>query len=131
MKIIERILHREIVKLSDNQRGFVSVCMTIDVMHAARLLVEKHREKQKLVHIAFLDRVPSGVCEAHHVAGFPSFRQLGPRDNVCDLRTSAKLGTPEAYSHMRESCHSKHRYLDSTLRVGGRVFILLSYSPGL
>ncbi|VDO93775.1 unnamed protein product [Heligmosomoides polygyrus] len=58
MKIFERILDRrihEIVKLSDNQCGFVSGCGTIDAIHAARLLVEKHREKQKPVHIAFLD----------------------------------------------------------------------------
>ncbi|VDP05229.1 unnamed protein product [Heligmosomoides polygyrus] len=67
MKIFERILDRrirEIVKLSNNQCGFVSGCGTIDAIHAARLLVEKHREKQKPVHIAFLelekafDRVP-------------------------------------------------------------------------
>ncbi|VDO84953.1 unnamed protein product [Heligmosomoides polygyrus] len=58
MKIFERILDRrirEIVKLSNNQCGFVSGCGTIDAIHAARLLVEKHREKQKSVHIAFLD----------------------------------------------------------------------------
>ncbi|VDP08154.1 unnamed protein product [Heligmosomoides polygyrus] len=54
----ERILDgriREIVKLSDNQCGFVSGCGTIDAIHAARLLVEKHRERRKPVHIAFLD----------------------------------------------------------------------------
>ncbi|VDP00996.1 unnamed protein product [Heligmosomoides polygyrus] len=58
MKIFERILYRrirEIVKLSDNQCGFVSGCGTIDAIHAARLLVERHRERQKPVHIAFLD----------------------------------------------------------------------------
>ncbi|VDO97001.1 unnamed protein product [Heligmosomoides polygyrus] len=67
MKIFERILDRRIrenVKLSDSQCGFVSGCGTIDAIHATRLLVEKHREKQKPVHIAFLglekafDRVP-------------------------------------------------------------------------
>ncbi|VDP47401.1 unnamed protein product [Heligmosomoides polygyrus] len=58
MTIFERVFDRricEIVKLSDNQCGFVSGCGTIDAIHAARLLVKKHREKQKLVHIAFLD----------------------------------------------------------------------------
>ncbi|VDO79703.1 unnamed protein product [Heligmosomoides polygyrus] len=74
---------------------------------------------------------PAGVCEAHYVAGLPNFRQLGPRDSVSDLRTSAKLGTPEAFSHWRDSCHCKHRPLESTLRDADRVFILLSYSPGL
>ncbi|VDP07973.1 unnamed protein product [Heligmosomoides polygyrus] len=47
-KPIRRI--REIVKLSDNQCGFVPGCGTIDAIHAARLLVEKHREKEKPVH---------------------------------------------------------------------------------
>ncbi|VDO79010.1 unnamed protein product [Heligmosomoides polygyrus] len=37
-----------------SQCGFVSGCGTIDAIHAARLLVEKHRERQKPVHIAFL-----------------------------------------------------------------------------
>ncbi|VDP56865.1 unnamed protein product [Heligmosomoides polygyrus] len=58
MKIFERTLDRrihEIVKLSDNQCGFVSCCGTIDAIHAARLLVEKNRERQKPVHVAFLD----------------------------------------------------------------------------
>ncbi|VDP11736.1 unnamed protein product [Heligmosomoides polygyrus] len=70
MKIFERILDsriREIVKLSSNQCGFVAGCGTIDAIHAARLLVEKHREKQRPVHLAFLDlekafdRVPREV----------------------------------------------------------------------
>ncbi|VDO65843.1 unnamed protein product [Heligmosomoides polygyrus] len=70
MKIFERILDRrirEIVRLSDNQCAFVSGCGTIGAIHAARLLVAKHREKQKPVHVAFLDlekafdRVPREV----------------------------------------------------------------------
>ncbi|VDP05282.1 unnamed protein product [Heligmosomoides polygyrus] len=58
MKIFERIFDRrirEIGKLFDNQCEFVSGCGTTDAIHAARLLVEKHREKQRPVHIAFLD----------------------------------------------------------------------------
>ncbi|VDO68493.1 unnamed protein product [Heligmosomoides polygyrus] len=46
-------------------------------------------------------RPTPGVCESYYVAGPPNFRQLGPRDRVSDLRTSAKLGTPEAFSHLR------------------------------
>ncbi|VDO72580.1 unnamed protein product [Heligmosomoides polygyrus] len=58
MKIFERILDsriRKIVKLSDNQCGFVAGCGTIAAIHAARLLVGKLLEKQEPVHIAFLD----------------------------------------------------------------------------
>ncbi|VDO69908.1 unnamed protein product [Heligmosomoides polygyrus] len=70
MKIFERTVDgriRDIVQLSSNQCGFVAGCGTIDAIHAARLLIEKHREKQKSVHIAFLDlekafdRVPREV----------------------------------------------------------------------
>ncbi|VDP47541.1 unnamed protein product [Heligmosomoides polygyrus] len=70
MKIFERILDRgirEIVKISDNQCGFLLGCGTIYALHATRLLVEKHRVKQNAVHIEFLDlekafdRVPREV----------------------------------------------------------------------
>ncbi|VDP22044.1 unnamed protein product [Heligmosomoides polygyrus] len=50
MKLFERILDsriREIFQLSENQCGFVAGCGTIDAIHAARLLVEKHSEIQK------------------------------------------------------------------------------------
>ncbi|VDO63835.1 unnamed protein product [Heligmosomoides polygyrus] len=49
------------------QCGFVAGCGTVDAIHAVRLLLEKHREKQKPVHFAFLDlekafdRVPQEV----------------------------------------------------------------------
>ncbi|VDP05534.1 unnamed protein product [Heligmosomoides polygyrus] len=70
MKIFERIVDgriRDIVQFSSNQCGFVADCGTVDAIHVARLLIEKHREKQKSVHIAFLDlekafdRVPREV----------------------------------------------------------------------
>ncbi|VDP57363.1 unnamed protein product [Heligmosomoides polygyrus] len=81
MKIFERIVNgriRDIVQLSSNQCSFVAGCGTVDAVHAARLLIGKHREKQKPVHIAFLelekafDRVPREViwyALRHH--GFP------------------------------------------------------------
>uniref|UniRef100_A0A914WDC8 Reverse transcriptase domain-containing protein n=1 Tax=Plectus sambesii TaxID=2011161 RepID=A0A914WDC8_9BILA len=58
MKIFERVLDRRIrsiVTISTNQCGFVKGCGTTDAIHAARLLLEKHREKQKKVHVSFLD----------------------------------------------------------------------------
>uniref|UniRef100_A0A914WXY9 Reverse transcriptase domain-containing protein n=1 Tax=Plectus sambesii TaxID=2011161 RepID=A0A914WXY9_9BILA len=58
MKIFERIIDsriRTIVQLSVNQCGFVKRCGTIDAIHAARLLFERHREKAKQLHTAFLD----------------------------------------------------------------------------
>ncbi|VDO89830.1 unnamed protein product [Heligmosomoides polygyrus] len=70
MKIFERIVDgriRDTVQLSTNQCGFVAGCGTVDAIHAVRLLIEKHRDKQKPVHLAFLDlekafgRVPREV----------------------------------------------------------------------
>ncbi|VDO24806.1 unnamed protein product [Heligmosomoides polygyrus] len=70
MKVFKRILDgrvREIVKLPYNQCGFVTGCDIIDPVRAVRLLVERHREEQKQLHLAFLglkkafDRVPREV----------------------------------------------------------------------
>ncbi|KAK6738259.1 hypothetical protein RB195_020395 [Necator americanus] len=58
MKVFERVLEarlRKIVSVSLNQCGFVKDCSTIDAIHAARILLEKHREKNRSVHLAFLD----------------------------------------------------------------------------
>ncbi|KAK6757113.1 hypothetical protein RB195_015124 [Necator americanus] len=69
MKVFERVLEarlRKIVSVSLNQSiysaavlhktsGFVKDCSTIDAIHAVRILLEKHREKNRSVHLAFLD----------------------------------------------------------------------------
>ncbi|KAK6742270.1 hypothetical protein RB195_009871 [Necator americanus] len=58
MKVFERVLEarlRKIVSVSLNQCGFVKDCSTIDAIHAVRILLEKHREKNRSVHFAFLD----------------------------------------------------------------------------
>ncbi|EYC26582.1 hypothetical protein Y032_0010g846 [Ancylostoma ceylanicum] len=58
MKIFERIIDRrirDIIRVSTNQCGFVANYGTTDAIHVARLLIEKHREKQKPLHLAFLD----------------------------------------------------------------------------
>jgi Reverse transcriptase (RNA-dependent DNA polymerase)/Endonuclease/Exonuclease/phosphatase family len=80
MKIFERIIDariRNIVTITPNQCGFVKGRGTTDAIHAARLLLEKHREKNKTVHMAFLDlekafdRVPHDLIwhslRSHHV----------------------------------------------------------------
>ncbi|VDP00896.1 unnamed protein product [Heligmosomoides polygyrus] len=66
-----------------------------------------------------------GVCESHYVAGPPNFRRLGPCDSVSDLRTSAKLGTPEAFSHLRE------QFLATFGNVVASTFSLRLLSDGL
>lgn len=55
MGLFERIVDgqfREIVKLSDNQcHGIMADCGTVNAIHVTRLRVEKHRGKQKPVHL--------------------------------------------------------------------------------
>ncbi|KAK6763360.1 hypothetical protein RB195_023894 [Necator americanus] len=58
IKVFERVLEarlRKIVSVSLNQCDFVKDCSTIDAIHAVRILLEKHREKNRSVHLAFLD----------------------------------------------------------------------------
>ncbi|KAK6756239.1 hypothetical protein RB195_014564 [Necator americanus] len=58
MKVFERVLEarlRKIVSVSLNQCCFVKDCSTIDAIHAVRILLEKHREKNRSLHLAFLD----------------------------------------------------------------------------
>ncbi|VDO96402.1 unnamed protein product [Heligmosomoides polygyrus] len=61
-----------------------------------------------------IQSVTALICEAHYVTDPPNSRQLGPRDSISGLRASAKLGSPEAFSHLRESCHSEHPPLSSS-----------------
>ncbi|CAI5450387.1 unnamed protein product [Caenorhabditis angaria] len=58
MKILERIVDtriRKIVKISNQQCGFVKGKSTTDAIFAARQIIEKHREKKSPLHLAFLD----------------------------------------------------------------------------
>ena len=70
MKVFERVIACricDVVRITTNQCGFVPNCGTVDAIHTARLLIERHREKQKPIHLAFLDlekafdRVPHKV----------------------------------------------------------------------
>ncbi|VDP39177.1 unnamed protein product [Heligmosomoides polygyrus] len=94
---------------------------------------EKQKE-QKMIELALaasLSRatVLQWILLGRGARSPPNFR-LGPCDSVSDLGTSTKLGSPETFAHFRDSCHSE-RNLDSPLRDTVRVFILLSYGPGL
>ncbi|KIH49450.1 hypothetical protein ANCDUO_20476 [Ancylostoma duodenale] len=58
MKICKHVLDSQleaIVSPTPNYRGFVKGCGIIDATYAARLLVESHEEKNRSVHLAFLD----------------------------------------------------------------------------
>ncbi|VDP46650.1 unnamed protein product [Heligmosomoides polygyrus] len=105
MKIFERILDRgirEIVKLSANQCGFVSGCGSVGAIHAAHLLMEKHCEKQKPVHMAFLDlekafdRVP---CEVIWYA----LRQHNVPEELIEWDGPSRMVFPEAFGPYMET----------------------------
>ncbi|EYC30943.1 hypothetical protein Y032_0004g1864 [Ancylostoma ceylanicum] len=58
MEIFKRIVDygvRDITRVSTNQCVSAANCGTTDGTHATRLSIEKHREKQKPLHPAFLD----------------------------------------------------------------------------
>lgn len=70
MEIFERIINCgfcHIFQFMTNQVGFISGYNTNDAVHIAHHLLKKHKEKQKLLHIALIDlqkvfdRVPHNV----------------------------------------------------------------------
>jgi len=44
-----------IVTITKNQCGFVKYCGTTDAIHATRILIERHLEKKRKIHLAFID----------------------------------------------------------------------------
>ena len=58
MKIYERLINtrlRGIVKLNENQCGFVEGKSTLDAIQSLRILIEKHRENNTDLHMVFID----------------------------------------------------------------------------
>lgn len=58
MKIFEQIINarlRKIIIITPNQCGFIKGKGMMDTIHALWLLLEKHHEKNKPVHMAFLN----------------------------------------------------------------------------
>ncbi|GJU40600.1 putative pre-mRNA-processing factor 6-like [Tanacetum coccineum] len=53
-RVIERRLRRE-TEVSENQFGFMPGRSTMEAIHIIRSLMEKYRERQKDLHLAFLD----------------------------------------------------------------------------
>ena len=58
MKLWERVIEmrlRRVTKVAENQFGFMPGRSTMEAIHITRSLMEKYRERQKVLHCAFLD----------------------------------------------------------------------------
>ena len=58
MKIWEKIIDRRLreeTRISEEQFGFMSGRSTTDAISILRFTMEKHREKQKGLHLVFID----------------------------------------------------------------------------
>ncbi|EYB90550.1 hypothetical protein Y032_0219g2492 [Ancylostoma ceylanicum] len=58
MKLYERLVGkwlREVIEISNDQFGFVPERSTIDPIFIVRQMMEKYREEEKEIHMAFLD----------------------------------------------------------------------------
>lgn len=85
MKIFEQILDaslRPFVTITPNQCGFIRSCGTTDVIHAAWLLLEKYREKNRSLHMAFVD-LETAFNRVPHKFIWHALRSLGvPKEYV-------------------------------------------------
>ncbi|EYC26828.1 hypothetical protein Y032_0010g985 [Ancylostoma ceylanicum] len=110
--VFEHVLDRrirDIVSLSTNQCGFVPRCGTTDAIHVARLLSEKHREKQKAPHIAFLDLEKAFDRLPHELIRFAKARCTR---EACRMGADS-LRPPEELDNRREpNWHHKRRGTD-------------------
>lgn len=101
MKIFEQILDRrirEIVKLSHNECDFESGCGIINTTLAACLPAEKHHEKEKPVHLAFLDMEKVLDREARGVI-WHGLRQHGVHEQLVHRVCASAIVYPTSRVH--------------------------------
>lgn len=108
MKIFEQVIDArlaEIVSIIPNQCGFVKGSGTTDTIHATQLLLEKHSEKTKPIHVAFLDlekafdRVPHKfiwhALQSHNVPeAYVQWTQLLYHSITSTVRSSVGTSPP-------------------------------------
>ncbi|GJV64586.1 retrovirus-related pol polyprotein LINE-1 [Tanacetum coccineum] len=116
-RVIERRLRRE-TKVSENQFGFMPGRSMTEAIHLLRSLMEKYRERQRDLHMAFLD-----LEKAYDSV---------PRELV--WKTLIDKGTPRRYSRvikdMYEGAKTRVRTTVSTTEAipGGNDIVLITES---
>jgi hypothetical protein len=100
MKIYERIINtriRNIIKIHDDQCGFISGKSTTDAIQTTRILIEKHRDAKKDLHMVFIDlekafdRVPrSLIWAALRYHDIPEVYVLTIQDMYENVETKVK-----------------------------------------
>ncbi|EYC38408.1 hypothetical protein Y032_0718g1795 [Ancylostoma ceylanicum] len=131
MKVFEHILDRrirDIVSLSTNQCGFVARCGTTDAIHAARLLIGKHRERQKALHIAFPDLEKAFDRMPHELIWYALRRHAVPEELIEWVRI--------LYARPRVRCKHQPAHRRSSLSPLASIRALLflrssSFSSGM
>ena len=110
LKLFERVIDgrlRQIVNIGRQQLGFMKGVGTIDGIFALRQSMEKHQEKQKVLHMAFIDlekaydRIPrQEVWRSLRVKGVPEKYVRIIQECYKDVTTSVRcaIGTTEGFS---------------------------------
>ncbi|GJU92804.1 cytochrome P450 714C2-like protein [Tanacetum coccineum] len=110
-RVIERRLRRE-TKVSENQFGFMSGWSLMEAIHIIRSLMEKYRERQKDLHLAFLD-----LEKAYDSV---------PRELI--LKTLRDKGTSVKYIKFIQDTYDRERTYVRT-PISGYDIVLVSDTP--
>ena len=114
LKILERIVEtrlRDIIELSSCQYGFVKGASTTDAIHAIRILAEKHREKHKELHAAFLDLEKAFDRVPHEVIWWALRKRMVPEEYVDVIKMIYRKAT----SHVRTAAGQSKEF---AIKVG-------------
>nr|GEY18963.1 retrovirus-related Pol polyprotein LINE-1 [Tanacetum cinerariifolium] len=103
-RVIERRLRRE-TEVSENQFGLMMGRCTMNAIHIIRSLMKKYRERQKDLHLAFLD-----IEKAYDNV---------PRELI--WKTLSDKGTPTRYINVAQDMSESDRNKEEEIRIGEHI----------